>query len=257
MSFMSFNNFFFFDDSDADSDVAYNEINETTLSPRKSKINSIVLVGLNEQLAEAKAEIVSLEAVLDTICGAAERIGGFQLRKMHDLREALQKSEDDALRHLLDELCERRLETICQFASHQDLSTALDKSEKEKITAIESAEAFESEVASLREELGEAKRIVHDERNLSRVVTMQAENMQNVLTLQHNELKTQAETIKDLHHVIRSLQDENTALLTKKLAVQEATKEYINQLGQQGADSEQKENRELDDNLSELRNRKA
>lgn len=183
---------------------------------------------LKERLRQATQEKEELEESCVTKAQAAEKIAKVLLRKVHRLRVALVESELKRRPEVLP----RPMHTInppprnptprrrplvpapaCVDRSHQSLVAALEQSLKHTTQAIRNEENRAREVAKLKEQLSSANKILNDERQLSRMLTLQAEGIQKVLKVQHGEIKERKNEIEGLCSLVKALQLENARLM--------------------------------------------
>ncbi|KAI1211965.1 uncharacterized protein F4807DRAFT_472801 [Annulohypoxylon truncatum] len=239
---------------------------DATLSPEE----------LRQRLRQTTEEKERLEAWAIAKERAAETIARALLRKVHRLRVALQETElmwrpgatprpiytinPPAPRSSSSILvpprrrpfvpaapAANRGDPVCMDRSHQGIVAAFEQSVRHTTHAIRAEAARAREAEALRLELRNANKMLSDERGLSRVLTMQAEGLQKVLGVQHDEIKARKGEVADLRRLVQALQGENARLVGELEDVSESTDEGEGEGEGEGAEVE-----ELEGRISEL-----
>ncbi|KAI1806886.1 hypothetical protein F4811DRAFT_81992 [Daldinia bambusicola] len=185
----------------------------------------MTFASLQEQLHAAQHKIKTLEKELDSNCDAAEKIVNWLLRERSHLRSSLRKRETSLeieaarLKHaretgqlLFDALYESKSDFKCNAKHHKEITEALEESLKVTEEAIRKEAERAEEVRALREKLRIANNNASDERQLSRIVSQQIEDLLKLIRTQHGEIKQHQSAICDLRRINRVLEEENGQL---------------------------------------------
>ncbi|KAI1400668.1 hypothetical protein F4819DRAFT_361678 [Hypoxylon fuscum] len=201
-----------------------------TISREQTDIWKIAVNGSPDlQLRNAMDEIWELKQLLESNSNKAEKLVKVLLRHKFRLSKALEESETlreaDARKHeddtevirLLLDHSRCYIEDLKREAQSPKASIAPPREGPgNEVHASHDETALSQELKVLRDELSKANKTIRDERNVSRALCVQAEGLQRVVRVQHNEIKRRQEINTTMQQLLKTLQDENVQLLIEK-----------------------------------------